>query len=133
MSVPLYLYVPKKLMPAEKDIDTSICASHTDIMPTIYGLSLSSTPYCAIGADLFSERDRNNTASNDSGMIINKDCALIYDFASNTAKYYKWNKEKGREIALTPETEEHRGMLKHYKSAVAIAQYMLKNGKEKTE
>jgi len=131
MSVPLYLYIPKRLMPAEENINTSICASHTDIMPTVYGLSLSSVSYCAMGTDLFSKQAENNIASNDSGLIMNKDYALIYDFASNTEKYYKWNKDKNREIVLTERTQEHENMLKHYKSAVAISQYMLKNEKGK--
>jgi phosphoglycerol transferase MdoB-like AlkP superfamily enzyme len=131
MSVPFYLYIPKKLMPARESIDTSICGSHSDIMPTVYGVSLSSTSYCAMGTDLFSRQAGKNTASNDSGLIMNKDFALIYDFASNTQKYYVWNKDKSREIVLTEKTQEHENMLKHYKSAVAIAQYMLKNEKGK--
>ena len=129
MSVPLYLYIPKKLMPDKANIDTTICASHTDIMPTLYELSLSSTSYCAMGTNLFSRQVKDNIASNDLGLIMNKDYALIYDFSSDNKKFYTWNKTKPREIELTEKTQEHENMEKHYKSAVAIAQYMLINDK----
>lgn len=131
MSVPFYLYIPKKLMPNKKDIDTKICASHTDIMPTLYELSLSSTSYCAMGTNLFSSQAKNNIASNDSGLIMNKDYALLYDFSSNSEKYYTWNKINPREIISTEKNQQHQDMVKHYKSAVAIAQYMLINDKGK--
>ncbi len=126
MSVPFYLYVPKKLR-ANKKPDTSVVGSHTDILPTLYNVSLSNTPYWATGTDLLSDEAEKNIASNCLGSIMTKDNFVIYDFASNKEKYYKWNKEKPREIVPAQENAEHKNMVKHYKSSVAIAYYMLTN------
>ena len=63
MSVPFYLYVPKKLR-ANKKPDTSVVGSHTDILPTLYNVSLSNTPYWATGTDLLSDEAEKNIASN---------------------------------------------------------------------
>jgi phosphoglycerol transferase MdoB-like AlkP superfamily enzyme len=40
VTVPLYIYIPKKLMPERQSINTSKIISHIDIMPTLYELSL---------------------------------------------------------------------------------------------
>ena len=131
MSVPFYLYIPKKLKP-NKEIDTDkIVGSHTDILPTLYNLSLSNTKYWATGMDLLSDEAEKNIASNCLGSIMTKDNYVIYDFASGKEKYFTWNKDKPREIISTQENEEHKNMVKHYKSSVAIAYYMLINERGK--
>ncbi len=125
MSVPFYLYIPKKLKP-NKTIDTNnIVGSHTDILPTLYNLSLSNTNYWATGTDLLSEQAQNNIASDCLGSIMTKDNFVLYDFASGKEKYYTWDKEKTRQIVPVQENQEHKKMVKHYKSSIAIAQYML--------
>ena len=124
-SVPLYLYIPKKLKPSK--IDTTVVGSHTDILPTLYNLSLSKADYWSMGQDLLADNAKNNIASNCEGVIMTKDNFIIYDFALNKEKYYKWNKDKPREIVPCPQNQEHKNMMKHYKSGVAISQYMLKN------
>lgn len=124
MSVPFYLYVPEKLKP-NKTVDTAVVGSHTDILPTLYNLSLSNTNYWATGTDLLSDEAQNNIASDCLGSIMTKDNFVLYDFASGKEKYYTWNKEKPREIVPAQETAEHKNMVKHYKASVAIAQYML--------
>ena len=126
MSVPFYLYIPKKLRPNKK-IDTTVVGSHTDILPTLYNLSLSNTDYWATGTDLLSDDAQKNIASNCLGAIMTKDNYVIYDFASGKEKDYTWNKDKPREIVPTEQTAEHKEMVKHYKSSVAIAYYMLTN------
>ena len=127
MSVPFYLYVPENLKPNKK-IDTGkIVGSHTDILPTLYNVSLSNTNYWATGTDLLSDEAEQNIASNCLGSIMTKDNFVIYDFASGKEKYYTWNKEKPREIVPTEQKEEHKNMVKHYKASVAIAYYMLTN------
>jgi hypothetical protein len=50
---------------------------------------------------MLSDKASKHTAYNDLGIIINKDCAVLYDFASNKQKYYKWNAAKPREMVLT--------------------------------
>ncbi|MBO7431400.1 MAG: sulfatase-like hydrolase/transferase [Elusimicrobia bacterium] len=124
MSVPFYLYVPEKLKPNKK-VDTAVVGSHTDILPTLYNLSLSNTSYWATGTDLLSDEAQNNIASDCLGSIMTKDNFVLYDFASGKEKYYTWNKENTREIVPVQENEEHKKMVKHYKSGIAIAQYML--------
>lgn len=133
MSVPFYLYIPKKLKP-NKTIDTNnIVGSHTDILPTLYNVSLSNTNYWATGTDLLSDEAEQNIASNCLGSIMTKDNFVIYDFASGKEKYYTWNKEKTREIVPAEQNEEHKNMVKHYKSSVAIAYYMLQKPDKETE
>ena len=124
MSVPFYLYVPEKLKPNKK-VDTAVVGSHTDILPTLYNLSLSNTSYWATGTDLLSDEAQNNIASDCLGSIMTKDNFVLYDFASGKEKYYTWDKENTREIVPVQENEEHKKMVKHYKSGIAIAQYML--------
>ena len=126
MSVPFYLYIPKKLRP-DKKVDTTVVGSHTDILPTLYNLSLSNTDYWATGTDLLSDNAQKNIASNSLGAIMTKDNYVIYDFASGKEKDYTWNKDKPREIVPAEQTAEHKEMVKHYKSSVAIAYYMLTN------
>ena len=125
MSVPFYLYIPKKLQPNKKIDANNIVGSHTDILPTLYNISLSNTNYWATGTDLLSDEAEKNIASNCLGSIMTKDNFVIYDFASGKEKYYTWNKEKPREIVPAEQNDEHKNMVKHYKSSVAIAYYML--------
>ena len=124
MSVPFYLYIPKKLKPTKR-IDTAVVGSHTDILPTLYNLSLSNTDYWAMGTDLLSDEAQSNIASNCLGSIMTRDNFVIYDFASGKEKYYTWDKEKTRQIVPAEENDGHKNMVKHYKSGVAIAYYML--------
>ena len=124
MSVPFYLYIPEKLK-HNKKVDTTVVGSHTDILPTLYNLSLSNTNYWSMGTDLLSDEAQNNIASNCLGSIMTKDNFVIYDFALGKEKYYTWNKEKPREIVPVGKNNEHENMVKHYKSGVAIAYYML--------
>ncbi len=131
MSVPFYLYIPNKLKPNKKIDTDKIVGSHTDILPTLYNLSLSNTSYWATGTDLLSEDAEKNIASNCLGSIMTKDNYVIYDFASGKEKYFTWNKDKPREIVPTQENQEHKNMVKHYKSSVAIAYYMLINERGK--
>ena len=133
MSVPFYLYIPKKLRPDSKADTDNIVGSHTDILPTLYNLSLSNTDYWATGTDLLSDEAEQNIASNCLGSIMTKDNFVIYDFASGKEKYYTWNKEKPREIVPAEQNEEHKNMVKHYKSSVAIAYYMLQKPEKETE
>lgn len=126
MSVPFYLYIPEKLR-QNKKVDMTVVGSHTDILPTLYNCSLSDTEYWATGTDLLSDDAEKNIASNCLGSIMTKDNFVIYDFASNKEKYYTWNKDKNksREIVPAEENAEHKNMVRHYKSSVAIAYYML--------
>ena len=133
MSVPFYLYIPKKLRPDSKADTDNIVGSHTDILPTLYNLSLSNTDYWATGTDLLSDEAEQNIASNCLGSIMTKDNFVIYDFASGKEKYYTWNKEKPREIVPAEQNEKHKNMVKHYKSSVAIAYYMLQKPEKETE
>jgi hypothetical protein len=96
-------------------------------MPTLYELSLSNTVYWAVGKNLLSPEASNNTASNDVGLIANQKYAVLYNFNSDSAKSYSWNKDKPREIVPCAQTKEHETMLKHNKSDLRSTQYMLKN------
>jgi phosphoglycerol transferase MdoB-like AlkP superfamily enzyme len=127
MSVPFYLYIPQKLKPAK--IDTTIVGSHTDILPTLYELSLSSTTYWAMGNNLLANNAKDNIASNCLGSIMTKDNFVTYDFSSGKEKYFTWDVSDNRKIIPAEENDEHKKMVKHFKSSIAIAYYML-NKKE---
>jgi len=86
-SVPLYLYIPKKLK-NELYIDTSRIASHYDIMSSIYPYILKDIPYPDLGQDLFS-----NHKSSDEYYSINDEQLL---FGSGLSKEQVETKKRAR-------------------------------------
>ena len=60
---------------------------------------------------------------------MTKNNFVIYDFASGKEKYFTWDSSDNRKIVSIAENDEHKKMVKHFKSSVAIAYYML-NKKE---
>jgi len=124
LAVPFYLYIPQKLKPAAAD--TKVFGSHTDILPTLYNLSLSDTEYMAMGTDLFSKQAENNFAYNDSGALMDENCVVNYNFAAKEALCYTWNAEKYRSIVPSKEEDMHKKMIKRHTAAVAISDYLIK-------
>lgn len=94
LSVPLIMYIPEKYLPAGK-IDTTRFASHKDIFPTIFNLSLSGADYLATGNNLFSNstsRDEffsvfdNRVAMNADGVVIMEGAPLFYRWQRKNPK-----------------------------------------------
>ncbi|MDR3071050.1 MAG: LTA synthase family protein [Endomicrobium sp.] len=122
-SVPFYLYIPDALKP--KNVDTSVFGSHLDILPTLYNISISSSEYIAMGQNLLSEKAKDNIISIDVGFIMNKNCVVKYNFKNGESSFYKWNKNKSREICTSSETQEQKDLIKHYLSGLAISDYLI--------
>lgn len=70
--VPLYIYLPQTLRPAEWDKER--WGSHVDIWPTLYHKSLSKAEYWAFGADMFGAR---GAALNAYGIAAGSEGAII--------------------------------------------------------
>jgi phosphoglycerol transferase MdoB-like AlkP superfamily enzyme len=122
--VPFYIYIPESLKP--KSIDTETLGSHLDMMPTLYNLSLSDQQYASLGQDLL-DKDIKHIAFNIDGLVMSKDRALRYFVSNGTIAYYVWDPSVKRLLKSAPADEEHAKILKHYKAALAVADYMIKN------
>jgi phosphoglycerol transferase MdoB-like AlkP superfamily enzyme len=126
ISVPFYLYIPKKLRP--KKIDTTVFGSHLDIMPTLYSLSLSDVKVMAMGKNIFADSD--NIAYNDSGFLADKKYAVQYSLLNKKAIYYIYDKgdiSKPRLIKESQEQQGHKKLIRHYLPMIAISDYLIKN------
>jgi phosphoglycerol transferase MdoB-like AlkP superfamily enzyme len=119
--VPFYLYIPDTLKP--KEYDNTVFGSHLDIMPTLYNLSLSDTKYMSEGVDLFSKNSKDNIMVY-GDYIFNKNIAVCEDIFSDKQTFYALNNSK---LTISPETEEHKKLLKKFLSMVAISDYLIKD------
>ncbi|MDR3253556.1 MAG: hypothetical protein LBT07_01150 [Endomicrobium sp.] len=111
LSVPLYLYIPYSLKP--KNIDASVFGSHLDIMPTLYNISLSSSQYTAMGQNLLSKRAEDNVIFMGSGIVMDKNFVVKYNFYNGESLCYIWNKDKNREIKSSAVANRHKELIKH--------------------
>ncbi|MDR3048358.1 MAG: sulfatase-like hydrolase/transferase [Elusimicrobiota bacterium] len=125
IGVPFYLYIPKKWKPSK--VDTTVFGSHIDILPTIYYLSLSNTQIFAMGQNLLSKEAQKNIASHDSGAIMDKNYALLYNFQNKSASYYAWDKDNKRKTVQSDRTQGHNKLLKRFLAQTAVADYLIKN------
>lgn len=99
--VPFYLYLPPYLK--REPYDRNVSASHNDLMPTLYGRTLSATPYTALGHDLF-ERDALHCGYNEAGIIVSSAGAFRLGHAGNAGQ---------------------QACEKQYKAALAVTEYLL--------
>jgi phosphoglycerol transferase MdoB-like AlkP superfamily enzyme len=123
-AVPFYLYVPDGLKP--KSIDTGVFASHMDIMPTLYHLSLSDQEYTAMGRDLL-EPEEERTGLNSEGLAVSRHGAVYHRFDSGRDEYYRWDGTNGRRLAATPADSDLGRLARYYKAAAVVAEYIIKN------
>ncbi len=126
-SVPLYMYVPKKL---QKSINKNVAASHMDIMPTLYDLSLSNVNYKAAGKSIFA--GGKHTAYNSDGFILSGSKAVLYNINNNSYECFDFDQKTGM-LSKTEETQEHLEMLEYYKKNLAEADIYLKGEAAKKE
>ncbi|MBN1622421.1 MAG: sulfatase-like hydrolase/transferase [Endomicrobiales bacterium] len=121
-SVPFYIYIPKKLKPETSDTGTFGC--HIDILPTLYNLSLSDAKYISIGTNLF-DLSIPHIAFNVDGLIMSSDAVATYSSINKSTSYYRLN--DNRKLSPSNQTDKHNMILKHYKSALAVTEYLIKN------
>ncbi|MCB4792034.1 MAG: sulfatase-like hydrolase/transferase [Elusimicrobia bacterium] len=122
--VPFYLYIPDSLKPNSVDLNT--VGSHVDIMPTLYNLSLSDAQYLSIGNDMLDARVKH-IGFNVANLVIAKEAALIYTPANDTASYYSWKSDDKRTLKESKKFYIHETILKHYKAALALSDYLIKH------
>jgi phosphoglycerol transferase MdoB-like AlkP superfamily enzyme len=120
--VPFYLYIPKSIRP--KNVNTDVFGSHLDIMPTLYNLSLSNTKYMSEGIDLLSENVANNVIHYEN-YIFDKNYAVSDDIFKNNIVYYAFDDKHN--LVASNKKDEHKKLLRHFLSATAIADYLIKN------
>ncbi|MDR3244509.1 MAG: sulfatase-like hydrolase/transferase [Elusimicrobiota bacterium] len=125
MRVPFYLYIPKNLK--ARDIDTAVFGDHSDIMATLYNLSLSDIEYMSMGFNMLSTLARQNIAYNDTGLLADKSVLVKYNFQNKNGAYYIWTQNNSRKVLLSEEQAEHRRLIKRFLSQAAIADYLIKN------
>ena len=124
LSVPFYLYVPKKLKP--RFVNKKVFGSHLDIMPTLYHLSLSNIRYRAMGKNLLSKEAQGNIVSHDGGTIMDSGFIVRYDFQNASASYFLWDKNNPRLAISSDEKAGHKRLIKHFLSQTAVADYLIK-------
>ncbi|MDR3257078.1 MAG: LTA synthase family protein [Endomicrobium sp.] len=119
-AVPMYIYIPEKF---KKEINTNLAASHTDIMPTLYDLSLSKEEYTAAGISLL-DNTKKHIAFNSDGFILSNSKAVLYNIETDSSRYFNFD-AKTKMLSKTDETQEHREMLESYKKILATANIYL--------
>ncbi len=122
--VPFYLYIPESLKP--RDIDKDTFGSHLDIMATLYNLSLSGQQYASLGGDML-DKNTKHIAFNVDGLVMSKDRALRCFVENNVVSYYVWDQSSRRLLKPAQPDAEHEKLLKHFKSALAVTDYIIKH------
>ncbi|MBN1823348.1 MAG: sulfatase-like hydrolase/transferase [Endomicrobiales bacterium] len=124
--VPLYLYVPDKIKPAS--IDTAKVGSHLDIMPTLYALSLSGVDYAAMGNDLMSSGP--NIAYNAHGLVIAGGSAINCTIENGYLACFVWDGSDKETMRESQCSAGHEKLLKRFKAALSVTEYMLRNSQK---
>ncbi|MGL4583499.1 MAG: LTA synthase family protein, partial [Flavobacterium sp.] len=102
-SVPILFYIPEKYKPAF--FDANIMASHKDIFPTIFNLSLSNAKYIYSGDDLFDKNKKYRFAINDYDFMADSIGAIAIE--NDKVYYYTWVGKNKRKLLVQPEIGEH--------------------------
>ncbi|MDO4763376.1 MAG: sulfatase-like hydrolase/transferase [Flavobacteriaceae bacterium] len=105
-SVPILFYIPEKYKPAFFNAETM--ASHKDIFPTIFHLSLPNQKYIYSGDNLFSPSPTFRFAVNNSNFIADDLGAVIVE---NSPTYYLWSDKGKRKFTPADISEPHAQFL----------------------
>ncbi len=103
LSVPLVLYVPEQYR-KNPSPDIRLFASHKDIFPTIFNLSLSHERYSGLGNNLF-----DNSKSRNDFFALNEFKTVLNDYGAviigNPPLYYKWETQE-KKLLIPINTDE---------------------------
>lgn len=102
-SVPILFYIPEKYKPVF--FDEHILASHKDIFPTIFNLSLSDANYKYTGDNLFCNTKPYRFALNDYNYMA--DSVGVVAIENDKPYYYTWVGSDKRKLKVQPEMGEH--------------------------
>ncbi len=92
--------------------------SQVDIMPTLYGLSLSSADYISFGNDLFNTH--GNIALNVDGLVLKDNIAIKYNFIDGTFLSFIFD-NNSKKLTQVAETEAHKKLVDYYKAVMLLA------------
>lgn len=123
-AVPFYLYIPKQLKP--KNINTDISASHMDIMPTLYNLSLYNCQYQSLGNDLLNVSA--NVSFNIDGLAIEGTDAVKYNISDGTIESFTFDSVT-KKLTPAPETAKHKALGRYYKAFMSLGDIFVKSQK----
>lgn len=115
-SVPILMYIPEKYKPAF--FDGTVLASHKDIFPTIFNLSLSDAAYFYTGDDLFDPAVEHRFALNDYSFIADDKGAIAIE--NNQPYYYTWTNQEKRKLQVGDNTSSHALYLQHKMQAYTV-------------
>jgi len=121
-AVPFYLYIPEELK--KENINVLLAGSHMDIMPTLYGLSLSETDYVSMGNDLINTND--NISFNIDGLIVRGSIAVQYNYDNDSFVSFNFDKIT-KKLSVTEASDEHKNLVRYYKSAMTAADILVKS------
>jgi phosphoglycerol transferase MdoB-like AlkP superfamily enzyme len=120
--VPFYLYVPGALQP--KRVDVFAPGSHTDIMPTVYTLTLSDRPYLTVGRDMLGSGE--HIGYNTDGVIFSSAAAVRYYYKTDAATCYTWDSVNPRVAREAGERgAAHNAIIKQYRASLAVTDYLV--------
>lgn len=128
LSVPFYLFVPNNYK--KNGYDKSAFGSHIDIMPTLYNLSLSEQKYYALGQNMIDTKEEHYSA-NATGVVLSENGGIEYSKHDKVENYYKWQNGQNLLLERANETNELTSLLKRYKAALAVADYIVKTPNKK--
>lgn len=102
-SVPILFYIPEKYKPVF--FDDNVIASHKDIFPTIFNLSLSDAQYSYTGDDLFKKDRAYRFAIN--GYEYMADSLGVLAIENAKPYYYTWADNNKRKLKVQNSLGEH--------------------------
>ena len=130
--VPLYMYIPEKYKP-QSPVNTAVFASHKDIFPTIFNLSLSNTRYFSIGENLLgsAEDTRKNFGINIGSFTSFSENGAV-NYSSSTA-FYTWKNKNQKVLGKVSHSPEAEELLKRSRANYALSMFFILNeiGKKK--
>ena len=121
-SVPFILYVPDKYL-KNSVVNNKKFASHKDIFPTLFQLSLSNAKYLKTGSNLLDEKDVDNFGIINYNVAMNKKgCVLI-----NEGTYLEWEAEGSKYLKPAVNIQNLDSLYKKSKSYKASMSYFIQS------
>lgn len=123
-SVPFYLYVPQDYRYHTR-YDSNRIGSHKDIVPTLYHLALSNTPYYKTGCNLVSARLDNLWCNVGYNPYVTIDKKGAYSLIDN--QFFPWKDQTGLALAdpMDPISDEAKVTLQRWQSWTTLLQWQI--------
>lgn len=131
-SVPLLMYIPPKYR-SKNEIDISRFASHKDIFPTLYHLSLSNAKYLNFGNNLCGASSSNDFSLYSYNVVA--DSIGLVDFSS-VPLYYRWYDREHRKLEpskFSPDTHLNSLIARSRALYVCMSYLLIKDIESKKE